>query len=90
MARKTNLDVKTGLFREWKFGTINIRTGDEESEDAKLYTMTKEAARAGLTFCCMQEVRYRGSGRRVIRLNTGEDFDFFWIRLKNVKLVSEY
>ena len=72
LVKKTNLDVRKGLFHDWKFGTIIIRTGDEKSEGAKLYMITKEAARAGLKFCCMQEVRYRGTGRRVIRLNTGE------------------
>ena len=40
--------------------------------------ITKEIARAGLTFCCMQEVRYRNTGNRVIRLDTGEEYEFFW------------
>lgn len=43
-----------------------------------MYAITKEAARAGLSICLLQEVRYRNSGNRRISLNTGEEYDFFW------------
>ena len=35
-------------------------------------------ARAGLTFCCIQEVKYRNSGKKLIRLDSGEEFEFHW------------
>ena len=73
-----SIQANERYFHDWKFGTINIRTVDEKSEGAKLYMITKEVARAGLTFCCMQEVRYRNTGSRVIRLDTGEEYNFFW------------
>ena len=50
----------------------------EKSEGAKMYLVTKEIARAGLTFCCLQEVRYRNSGRKIICLDSGEKFEFLW------------
>ena len=62
----------------WKFGTINIRTGNEKDEGFKMYSIAKEAAKANLSFCCLQEVRYRNSGSKVITLNTGESYVFFW------------
>ena len=65
-------------FHYLKLGTINIRTGDKKSEGAKLYMITKEVAKAGLTVCCMQEVRYRKTDSKEIRLNNGEVYEFFW------------
>ena len=32
----------------------------------------------GLLFCCLQEVRYRNSGNKLIELNTGESYEFHW------------
>ena len=65
-------------FQTWSFGTINIRSGKEKEEGAKIYTVAKEANRAGLLFCCLQEVRYRNSGSKLIKLDTGESFEFHW------------
>ena len=62
----------------WKIGTINIRTGNEKDEGYKLYSIAKEAAKADLSFCCLQEVRYRNCGNKVIALDTGERFVFLW------------
>ena len=62
----------------WNFGTINIRTGNENDEGYKLYSITKEVAKARLQFCCLQEVRYRNHGKKEITLNTGETFVFYW------------
>ena len=39
--------VKNGLLFNWKIGTINIRTGKEQSEGAKMYIVTKQVANAG-------------------------------------------
>ena len=65
-------------FKSWKFGTINIRSGKEKEEGAKIYAVTKEMNRAGLLFCCMQEVRYRNVGNKLIELDTGESYEFHW------------
>ena len=70
----SNCDV----FKRWKLGSINIRSGKEKSEGAKIYCITKEVARAGLSICLLQEVRYRNNGQRIIRLNTGESYEFVW------------
>jgi hypothetical protein len=39
------------VFERWKFGTVNIRSGKEKDEGAKIYSVTKQAAQAGLLFC---------------------------------------
>ena len=70
----SNCDV----FKKWKLGSINIRSGKEKSEGAKIYCITKEVARAGLSLCLLQEVRYRNNDQRKIRLNTGEVYEFVW------------
>ena len=43
-----------------------------------MYIVTKEAAKAGLAFCCLQEVKYRNFGKKLIRLNSGECYEFHW------------
>ena len=65
-------------FKKWKLGSINIRSGKEKSEGAKMYCIAKEVARAGLSICLIQEVRYRNNDQRKIRLNTGEEYEFIW------------
>ena len=69
-------------FKDWSFGTINIRSGKEKDEGAKIYSLTKEIAKAGLSFCCLQEVKYRNSGKKLIRLDTGECYEFHWCGMK--------
>ena len=70
------------LFFRWKFGTVNIRTGKETSGGAKLYMIIKEVTRANLEFCCLQEVRYRNTGKKMIKLDTGEAYIFWWCGMK--------
>lgn len=65
-------------FYSWNFGTVNIRSGKEKSEGSKMYMITKQVAEAKLSFCCLQEVRYRNIGRKIISLNTGEKYVFLW------------
>ena len=65
-------------FYNWSFGSINIRTGKEKSEGARIYMITKEVARKKLLFCSLQEVRYRNNGHKVISLDTGESYVFLW------------
>ena len=65
-------------FKSWSFGSINIRSGKEKTEGAKIYMVAKEAVNAGLIFCCLQEVKYLNSGKKLIRLDTGENFEFHW------------
>jgi len=40
-------------FYPWKFGTINIRTGNEKDDGYKMYSIAKEAAKAKLQVCCL-------------------------------------
>ena len=40
--------------------------------------VAKEAARANLLICCLQEVKYRNTGKRLITLDTGEKYIFIW------------
>ena len=63
---------------KWKFGTLNIRSGKEKLEGARIYGITKQIAQENLTFCCLIEVKYRNSGKKIIELNTGQKFNFFW------------
>ena len=65
-------------FKKWSFGTINIRSGKEKEEGAKIYAVVKEVNRAGLLFCCLQEVKYRNTGSKLIALDTGESYEFHW------------
>ena len=73
-----NVMFNCDVFKKWKLGSINIRSGKEKSEGAKIYCITKEVARAGLSICLLQEVRYRNNDQRIIRLNTGEVYEFMW------------
>ena len=73
-----NNSVNNALFYKWNIGTINIRTGDEKSEGARIYMIAKQVAEAKLLVCSLQEVRYRNNGKQVINLDTGESFLFFW------------
>jgi len=79
--KNNNNDVENKFphqFHNWKIGTINIRTGKERDEGGKIYLIAKEVAKAGLTLCLLQEVRYLNTGVKRIRLNTGEQYDFIW------------
>jgi exonuclease III len=40
--------------------------------------VAKQVAQANILFCCLQEVRYRNTGKKIINLDTGESFYFFW------------
>ena len=42
------------------------------------YCIAKEASKAGLSFCCLQEVKYLNNNSKVITLDTGEKFEFHW------------
>ena len=40
--------------------------------------IAKEISKAKLSFCCLQEVKYRNSGNKLIQLDNGEKFEFYW------------
>ena len=40
--------------------------------------ITKQVAQARLSICCLQEVRHRNTGNKIIRLDTGEQYVFIW------------
>ena len=69
-------------FKTWKFGTLNIRSGTEKDDGAKIYSIAKEIAKSKLAFCCLQEVRWRDVGSKIIRLDTGEEFGLVWFGLQ--------
>ena len=62
---------------------MNIRSGKEKLEGAKMYMIAKEVTRHNLAFCALQEVRHRNTGNKIIELNTGEKYKFFWSGKKN-------
>ena len=70
--------MKVQSYKRWSFGTVNIRTGGEKDQGAKIYAVAKEVARFNLLFCCLQEVRWRDSNSKLIQLDTGEAFEFHW------------
>ena len=76
--RKNKNIIRTRNFKTWSFGTINIRSGTEKDDGAKIYAIAKELVRYDLAFCCLQEVRWRGVGAKIIQLDTGETFEFHW------------
>ena len=57
-------------FKSWKFGTVNIRSGKEKDEGSKIYGI--EVAKLNLTFCCLQEVKYRNIGKKLVELGSRE------------------
>ena len=59
-------------FKYWKFGTVNIRSGKEKDEGSKIYGIAKQVAKLNLTFCCLQEVKYRNNGKKLVELDSGE------------------
>ena len=71
-------DTNNELFYKWNFGTINIRTGNEKNEEARIYMVAKQVAEAKLLVCSLQEVRYRNNGKQIINLDTGESLMFYW------------
>ena len=63
---------------KWKLGSLNIRSGKEKLEGARIYGIAKEIARENITICCLQEVKYRNTGMKIIELDTGVKYSFFW------------
>ena len=43
-----------------------------------MYMIAKEVAKLNLAYCVLQEVRHRNTGNKIIQLNTGEKFQFYW------------
>ena len=43
-----------------------------------MYLIAKEVAKLNLAYCVLQEVRHRNTGNKIIQLNTGEKFQFYW------------
>ena len=76
---KTNIYFKKS-FETWKFPTINIRSGKEKDEGSKIYCIAKQAAKLNLTFCCLQEVKYRGFRSKLILLDSGEKYQISLVR----------
>ena len=79
---KTEPYTDNRSYRSWRFGTVNIRSGKEKDEGSKIYTIAKQVAQLGLTFCCLQEVKYRNKGNKVVELDTGEKFEYHWYGMK--------
>ena len=75
---KTENHSTSKNFLDWAFGTVNIRSGKEKDEGAKIYSIAKTINNAKLSFCCIQEVKYRNSGHKIIKLDTGEQYEFHW------------
>ena len=71
------------IFKKWKCGNINIRSGKERDEGAKIYSITKEIPKFELSFCCLNEIKYRNSGGKLIQLDNGEKYEFLWCWTKN-------
>ena len=43
-----------------------------------MYTVAKEIDKLDISFCCIQEVRHRNTGRKVISLPNGHKYAFLW------------
>ena len=70
------------IFKSWSFGTINIRSGKEREEGAKIYSVAKEVCNSGLLFCCLQEVKHLNTGKKLISLDNGKRYEFHWCGMK--------
>ena len=81
--RISNLNIKKQIhFKTWRFGTINIRSGKEKDEGAKIYSICKLLAKTKLNICFLQEVKYRNCGSKLITIDTGEKYEFHWCGMK--------
>ena len=40
--------------------------------------MMQSSKMADLTLCCIQEVRYRNQGHKIIETDTGDKYEFIW------------
>ena len=69
-------------FKYWKFRKVNIRSGKEKDEGSKIYGIAKQVAKLNLTFCCLQEVKYRNNGKKLVELDSGEKYEFHWCGMK--------
>ena len=81
--RKTKKNLKRkhkkfSQYKRWSFGTLNIRTGKENDCGAKIYTIAKEMSKYGMKFLLLQEVRWRGTGSKIIEIDSGEKYEFHW------------
>ena len=65
-------------FHVWKLGSINIRSGKEKIQGAKMYAIASEIDRAKLSICCLLEVRYRSSRKLWLTVASGAEYDFIW------------
>ena len=65
-------------FQTWSFGSVNIRSGKQKDEGAKIYSIVKAISKAKSVFCCLQEVKYRNWGKKLIQLDNGERYEFHW------------
>ena len=74
--------MKYELFKRWKCGTINIRSGKEKDEGAKIYSIAKQISKMDLSFCCIQEMKYRNTGKKLIELDNGKKYHFLWCGTK--------
>ena len=43
-----------------------------------MYSVVREIDRAGLSICCLQELRYHGIGSDIIATNTGAAYELHW------------
>ena len=60
--------MKLQSYKRWSFSVVNIRTGGEKDQGAKLYAVAKELARFDLLFCCLQ--KYDGETQTVNLYNS--------------------
>ena len=74
--------VNKDKFHKWTIGTLNIRSGKEKEGGAKMYSIANEVDMAGVTVCCIQEVRHLNTDRKTIRLANGNEYVFIWSGLK--------
>ena len=86
--KKTKNTKKFMQFQKWSFGTINIRTGAEKDDGAKIYSIAKELSKSDMAFLLLQEVRWRDIGNKLIQLDTGEKFEFHWCGFKKKREVG--
>jgi len=50
--------------------------------EQKIHSIAKELAKTNIAFCCLQEVRWRDVGAKVVKINTDEMFEFPWVGYK--------
>ena len=65
-------------------GNLEQSTSDPGNRKTKVpkNSITKQVAKLNLSFCCLQELKYRNTGKQLITVDSGEKYEFHWCGMR--------